>query len=969
MNRKNRIRFILFCASWLFALNPLFAQFVDYGSDPARLKWQQVRTQHYKLIFPKENEAMARRYAFLLEEAYPHVAANMQTKRYFTHPVILHPYNMQSNGMVAWAPRRMELLTTPSSTLFAQSWDRQLAVHESRHVLQTSKQMQGIFYPLYWLIGEQAAGLAAVFIPKWFWEGDAVVAETALSSSGRGRLPEFNMTYRAQVMSGKNYSFDKWYMGSYKNYTGDYYSLGYHIVSYGRQKYGADLWDRVVDRYLRRFLLIPPFSNALKYHTGMKSNGLFRETFDYLSTDWRKLDDAYFQSDEAKEQPLTSEHKRYTSYRYPQMLGDKTILAVKSSLDDLNSLVMLDGTCEMRITYLGSINSRIILNNSRVYWTENVSGLRWTHENHSVVKYYDFLQGRVKTLTPGKRYLAPAVSADGQTIAVLRPDPDGKNYVALLQVLDGAERKAYATPANAYIKDMVFMDEDRLACIAVDDQGISLLQLNLETSRWRRLLGPTSANITSLCWRSDKLFFESGLNGTNNIYFLDPDDRKSYRLTNARFGAFDPTFTLNGKQLVFSNYQASGYEIASLPVDELEAVPADFAKPHEFELAQTISRQEAFNLDTVKIASVPFEPKPYRKLTHLFNFHSWAPFYYNVADAMSMTTDDLKSIVKPGVMVLSQNHLNTAVTQLGWYYDFDRKQHHGKLSFVYTGLFPVLELDVDYGGQAYNVVWEKQPAEEEGEEDLLLPVSRKDGMLIDAHAKIYLPFNLTRNHMIRGFQPSLTYYYTNNGYQQINTGKIKDFQYLMSELRYYSYRRMARTEILPRWGYQIRLQHVQNLMDDVNFGAMYAARLITYLPGIVRGNSLMLRAGYQYQDLSKATYYIPVQIIDNPRGISTVRSSQQVSLKADYAFSLFCPDFSIGSLAYIKRFRTNLFYDISMYQIRRNGAWTSLSSAGVDLIFDWHVLRSSFPLSAGVRLIQPIDEGKFKAEALFSVSF
>lgn len=63
------------------------------------------------------------------------------------------------------------------------------------------------------------------------------------------------------------------------------------------------------------------------------------------------------------------------------------------------------------------------------------------------------------------------------------------------------------------------------------------------------------------------------------------------------------------------------------------------------------------------------------------------------------------------------------------------------------------------------------------------------------------------------------------------------------------------------------------------------------------------------------------------------------------------------------------FYDLSRNQASRKSNWSTQSSYGGDLIFDWNVLRMSYPLTTGVRLIQPIDYGKFQVEALFSISF
>ena len=69
------------------------------------------------------------------------------------------------------------------------------------------------------MFGEQAAAAAvAAYVPFWFLEGDAVVSETALSHSGRGRNPYFLMENKAQAVENGIYSYDKASLGSYKDY-------------------------------------------------------------------------------------------------------------------------------------------------------------------------------------------------------------------------------------------------------------------------------------------------------------------------------------------------------------------------------------------------------------------------------------------------------------------------------------------------------------------------------------------------------------------------------------------------------------------------------------------------------------------------------------------------------------------------------------------------------------------------------
>lgn len=947
----------------LFLSVETWAQYVDYGTDPYSYKWNIVHTPHFKIIYPQGNDSTAYRYMSLLEAAFPNVQKTIGESKYRKFPVVLHPGNMLSNGMVSWAPRRMEMITTPSSDLYAQKWDRQLAIHESRHIFQTSKVVRGIFKPLYYVIGEQSAGLSAFLLPTWFLEGDAVATETALSNSGRGRLPEFSMVYRAHIMSGTPFSFDKWFMGSYKDYTGSKYSFGYNLTAFARYKYGANYWDKVTARYVDRIFNIPPFGNAMKYHGGTVPKQLYKDAFNFLKEEWSVQENAYQQSG-FKPSVLSPSAKRYASYQYPQQLDELTVIAVKSNYRELPSLVKIANGAEERICYLGNINSRISLVNNKVYWSEYISGTRWTHQNYSVVKFLDLETGKIHILTPHKRYLSPSVNQAGNKIVVSSVTVSGENLVILLDAQTGEELSRFSIPENAFAKEVVYASQDHIIATVVGEDGIRILQLNTSENEWTELLAPTWANISGTRWADGKLYFESGLDGTNNIYSLDPTERRPYKLTTARFGAFTPALSINKQILFFSDFRTNGYNLASVSLDELEKQPANFKAPYKHKLAEAISEQEPFNIDTVSIKSVEFNPKRYRRLPHLFKIHSWAPFYYNVSDLINVNTDDITTIVKPGVTILSQNTLNTAIGQAGWYYK--EGYHHGNLSFTYMGWYPVIDLEVDYGSKAFDMTWEKN--EETGKESIQGRYTSRN--LIEAEARVYIPFNLTKNHYIQGFQPSITYYLTNNKYQQYESRDYSNFQYLLSELRFYKYRKMAKQDILPRWGYQLRLQHMFSPFNSDNYGHLYAARLTTYLPGIVKNQSLMLRFTYQYQDVDDKVLYLPKRIITEPRGYHYLyQTRQQMAVSADYAFTIANPDFSMGSWLYVRRIRSNAFFDYYRNQPLKGSSWTTQSSCGLDVLLDCNILQIEFPISVGARVTAPLNYGNVKAEALFSLSF
>lgn len=142
------------------------------------------------------------------------------------------------------------------------------------------------------------------------------------------------------------------------------------------------------------------------------------------------------------------------------------------------------------------------------------------------------------------------MTRQGQHIAVSRPTVEGKNQLALIQAEKGNELAAFDVPDNAFIKELTFAGGDTIILIAVADSGIRLLQFNFGDGIWKELLKTTSVNITSPIWKDGKIFFESGANGTNNIYSLNPADGQVYRMTAARFGAFDPSFGFDRRTFV-----------------------------------------------------------------------------------------------------------------------------------------------------------------------------------------------------------------------------------------------------------------------------------------------------------------------------------------------------------------------------------------------------------------------------------
>jgi hypothetical protein len=95
----------------------------------------QIKTDRFTIIYPEKYGSEGINFAKSIDEAYIKLVSLFPEKK-FRIPVVIHNYSTQSNGYVAWAPRRMEIYPTPEQNTIPLDPDEQLAIHELTHVFQ-----------------------------------------------------------------------------------------------------------------------------------------------------------------------------------------------------------------------------------------------------------------------------------------------------------------------------------------------------------------------------------------------------------------------------------------------------------------------------------------------------------------------------------------------------------------------------------------------------------------------------------------------------------------------------------------------------------------------------------------------------------------------------------------------------------------------------------------------------------------
>ena len=187
--------------------------------------------------------------------------------------------------------------------------------------------------------------------------------------------------------------------------------------------------------------------------------------------------------------------------------------------------------------------------------------------------------------------------------------------------------------------------------------------------KWTVNLEESHTDIVQAKIHNDTLFFLAQGDGSDNIYRIAGAGPVE-RVTGSRFGISG--FSVTGSELLFSDYTAGGFVIASEKTSAT-AGPA-FVTGHEIfppvapmpgkvpgkdPSPPVVHTLAADSLSDTPMPLIP-EPRPYRKISNLFNFHSWFPFY---ADLDEIRTDP--TTIRPGLTLMSQNHLSTLISTWG----------------------------------------------------------------------------------------------------------------------------------------------------------------------------------------------------------------------------------------------------------------------------------------------------------------
>lgn len=962
--------------------------------NPASTKWYQIKTPGFKVLYTKGFEMQAQRMANTLETIREPEAKGMNTlpKRI---PILLQNNSSQSNAFVTLAPRRSEFYAMPTQNynfVGGMDWMNLLATHEYRHIAQFQRSITGFNKLLFYTFGQEAvAAMAFASAPQWFWEGDAVATETAFTSSGRGRMPNFDLIFRTNLLEGRTFNYNKQYLRSYKNFIPNHYVLGYEMVSYLRKQTGrADSWGNIAKRTWNVPFIPFAFSRAVKKEVGLSTPALYKKMAGELKSEYEK------QLGELELTPFENvtvrKNETFTDYLYPQVLSDGSIAVLKSGIGDIDQVVILREGRQIRRFITGPLNESGFLSaaQKRVVWNEYRFDPRWPVRDYSIIRGFDFGTKMQQVVTRKSRYAGAALSPNGERVLTVETDLNYQTSLVVLDYLTGQVEKKFTNPENAFYSMARWgSDGSQIISLKMTPKGKSVVLIDYRTGKEEELLPPSNENVGHPVLVAGYLLYNSPYTGIDNIYALNLQSRKQFQVTSAKYGAYNPCLSADGKTLYYNNQGRNGMDVVKIPFNPSLWKSKDQLNVSTFNTYQHLVNQEGHAHLLDSIPSTTYSTSRYHKLPRIFNLHSWGAY----------VNSDL-TIANVGIT--SKDILSTTQIKAG--YDFDIVERTGalKASVSVQTFYPILDFtysqgnrSVDFGEIEYDRL--NSPG------DTTKGVT--DNLSIKWHEQtveggIRFPLNIT-----------ISKFYTNLSLSNyVGATRVTDFensidgggrllpanlpQYFLESyldngtliynsfnVSFYNLLKRSTRDVNSKWGQAFYFQSKNTPYKGDFTGRNLSFTGYLYFPGLFKHHSLWGYWAYQSSSIKLGRVNALSELRDNylfrnqiplPRGMFDYidRHEKIYSMSLNYTMPLWYPDLALGPLLNVKRVRVNAYFDYAfgsdpkLTSITNEVQSASYASAGGELKFDINVMRFLPEFDIGIRYSYGIQPSATKFELL-----
>lgn len=938
------------------------------GNNDPGLKWEQIQTDKVRLIFPKGLHTQANRIVNLVHHLWQYDSPSIGSA-HVKAPIVLQPQTVLSNGFVTVAPFRSEFFARAPQFDGTTEWLDHLTIHEYQHIKQFNQTKQGITGIVRKVLGEWAwGGMIGMAIPRWYFEGDAVIAETAYTLSGRGRLPEFTMEYKSLLEKGIIYNYEKAAAGSIKDYVPNWYNLGYHLLTYGRKEYGPNLWKNVTEDAVKYKGIFHPFNRSVRRQTGKRTQELYQEMMAELETQFDKLESAL--PADTGVSVIGEEKKTVIHYSNPQFADNSHLWIQEFGYDRTRMFkkVDLSGAVSDKLRpgfLLDGALSQSSVSSGKVVWSELGWDIRRRYKRFSEIFIWEEQTREKKRLTNNNFDYSPSLSPDGSKIVAIRVHEDLTPNLIILDASSGEILSQIKNIENAHLSYSRWLDNDRIVYVQRANQKNEIVALDLKSMNPMIYGSQSQDPISHLHVNQNGIYFSKPINDVNQIFSIDIKTKEICQLTHDRIGAFQPAVSPDGQTLAYSSFTDMGYEVKLLSLEGLtcqskKSLNHSYTSPF---LHRLIAQEKANLLSEVK--NDTFDIEGFNRFSGLLKPHSLLTNFTSNSAEMTILSDNIFSTLSADASVTYTDNEDA------WRYS---------VGLTYAELFPEISLRAERVGRSAIFINYDAVSDSTIQQRRYVERWRENRI----RGGMTLPFNFSSGQTTRTMSAAVRFarhsLSVDQNYDNENFTVADTFNFVrltegarLEALVDEPLSNISFNSIDLIWSGRITAftapQHLRTRLGIVGF-ARYRKPLtsrvggdvlqfggIVYLPGVSRNHSFSIDMDYQREEMLSA--YRFSDNFDYARGYNrSLRVDELTKFGLNYRLPLWYPDLAAGGFAFVKRVKANIFYDHGLVGVRsfpfREGNQT-MRSTGVELGFDVRFLRL-LEVDLGVRYSYLIDD-------------
>jgi hypothetical protein len=556
-----------------------FSQFYTNQYRPFGQNWQQLQTDHFRIIYPAGAEEYAWRSAKILELQYPGIQ-ELVGGELNNFPVILNSENDRSNGFVNPFNFRSEIELPPikGKTMNPSSgdWLELVLPHELVHALHMNVNPFSLT-SVVGLISPDMRRSVHAAAPLGIFEGIAVEHEShgIFDDGGRGNYPFFMNRFHSNFASA-----DRWSMGQLvhtstatlpfdRHYIGSYVFIHWLHNRYGDQT----LREAIEYHYKYPFL---GFGFALKKMTGSWPGALYSSFEDEMETrEENRLSEIDNSTDHNFHFP--DHGKKGPVIRRPQWIDESTILFHGSFYNAPTGFYSFDlakqnMNLELEHRVVEDYRFSYDRIKNQIFFSDYVTDSRYDNTFKANLFQYNLKTGSKFRLTEQERLFAPA---PGPSFLALQTDGSTNGIVELNLAENSVLPVTESLPLSTYEEVQQHSNHDDLIAVIARKgsiQGLWIVNRNTIADIPEILPDVVfqSGSIFDLDWHpvDKKLLFSGDPSGTLNVYEYDLINSTVSQITQSYYNAFEAAYSPDGNRIAYIIQDRSRYLPAILEKEQ-----------------------------------------------------------------------------------------------------------------------------------------------------------------------------------------------------------------------------------------------------------------------------------------------------------------------------------------------------------------------------------------------------------------